>query len=566
MLLLLKNKKIQILLLSLTCTNIIFFLNKNTDNSIYFYPDINFRNLMTSEHVDERCAKTPKNFLEIYNDTSIGNNSENITLNQFHKALIEIIGKKDYIKIKEYLIRIIVYAIVGILDIFLIILWITFCGCCCCSKKNKSLSIGWSNCYFLLFFFFSSLVIFICVFGLSFTPCIYKSFNAAICSLYKLFFHFIEGTKNDFPSNIWKGVEGIKLLMDNYYQNFNEYEKLPSLDNCQSEEKHLCDVYKDYKDNIDIENNTIFMGELSKAENTIINVTKIFYEIKDNLLEKIEDQFTKFDKYFKLGLFFMFSAILGFCLLGLLSLTAFFVCHFNCVKCLFHLFWNIEMLIIIVTLLIGVGSGILGIVTKDTASILKYSKSLDNLNSTEPLIFEIDEDYKEYIDICFNGNGDLSELVFTSNLGFDESNKKNFEEFTIKYSKIKENEVFKKNEKLANAYGSLYKIITNLNELYNDLNSDNLKGIFDCNFIKNDFDILTNELNNSIAKKLVLLSLIIIIADLFEILAILFGVLLASKYKGDNVLGVSGSHGKIVKIKQKDYGTKIDDSSDNLRK
>ena len=49
-------------------------------------------------------------------------------------------------------------------------------------------------------------------------------------------------------------------------------------------------------------------------------------------------------------------------------------------------------------------------------------------------------------------------------------------------------------------------------------------------------------------------------------MAILFGVLLASKYKGDNVLGVSGSHGKIVKIKEKDYGTNIDDSSDNLRK
>ena len=49
MLLLLKNKKIQILLLSLTCTNIIFFLNKNTDNSIHFYSDINFRNLPYSQ-------------------------------------------------------------------------------------------------------------------------------------------------------------------------------------------------------------------------------------------------------------------------------------------------------------------------------------------------------------------------------------------------------------------------------------------------------------------------------------------------------------------------------------
>jgi hypothetical protein len=94
---------------------------------------------MTSEHVDERCAKTPKNFLEIYNDTSIGNNSENITLNQFHKALIEIIGKKDYIKIKEYLIRIIVYAIVGILDIFLIYYGLHFVDAVVVVKKLKQM-------------------------------------------------------------------------------------------------------------------------------------------------------------------------------------------------------------------------------------------------------------------------------------------------------------------------------------------------------------------------------------------------------------------------------------------
>ena len=84
----------------------------------------------------------------------------------------------------------------------------------------------------------------------------------------------------------------------------------------------------------------------------------------------------RYDKYCKLGLFILFSAILAFCLFGLLTLTSYYICNCNCIICLFHLFWNIEMLIIIATILTGVVFGILGVFSKDFASILKYEKIL----------------------------------------------------------------------------------------------------------------------------------------------------------------------------------------------
>ena len=104
----------------------------------------------------------------------------------------------------------------------------------------------------------------------------------------------------------------------------------------------------------------------------------------------------------------------------------------------------------------------------------------------------------------------------------------------------------------------------NLKNLYDDLNKNNLKEIFDCKFIKYDLNILLNELNDIIAKKLVLFSLIIIVADLLETVAIIFGIFVARKRVND--LSSNENHGRITKIKQRDYGQNMDASSDNLRK
>ena len=79
----------------------------------------------------------------------------------------------------------------------------------------------------------------------------YKSFNGFICSLYKLVFHFIEGTKNDFPISNWKGFKGIISLTKIYEQNSTS-SNLPNINggDCKSGEEELCKTYNDYKGKI----------------------------------------------------------------------------------------------------------------------------------------------------------------------------------------------------------------------------------------------------------------------------------------------------------------------------
>lgn len=562
----LHNKKVQILFLSLICTAIIFFINKNPNTFSSKNLPFNLRNLFSKEDVDQRCSKTHKNFLDKYTDpNSINIKEEDKPLDKYQQALIDIIVDQKYSKFKEYLLRIIIYVIAAILDVILIIIWFVFCGCCCCSKKDKLLSSGYTKCFFLLFFLLSFIVILACVLSYFLIPCFYKSINGVVCSLYKLVFHFIEGTKNDFPQSNWKGFEGIESLIVKYTDMKTDSNKLPSIE-CNKydndEEKTLCESYSDYKSSLNNNENEGFMNHLKETKNEIKTISNSFTDIRDKTLGNIEEIMGYVDKYCKLGLLLMFSAIVGFCLLCLISLTLFYVCNCNCIKCLYHLFWNIEMLLIIVTILIGIVLGILGIVCKDAVSILKYTKSMENLNSTNPIILDnIENDSKQYIDSCFNGDGDLSNL-FTSENVFDESIKENFENLDKYYSGNKQS--LQKYEELGNAFESLYNVMKKYKELYDDLNKNNLKNIFDCNFIKYDFGIVTEQLNNNIAKNLVLLSIIIIGADLIEMFAILFGIIVASKYRGAE-LEADENQGRVIRVNPSHYGQNMDVSSDNLR-
>ena len=561
--LLIKNKKFQILIFSIACTIIILILNKNIDINLSNKISFNLRNLISSDDVDNRCKNTEKNFLSKYKATNFSN-VEDEKLTKYQETLQEIIINKDYKKIKDYLLRIVIYLGFLALDIFLIILWCGLWGCLCC-YKDKSYATGCSRCVFSFYTFLNVVVIFICVFGYFSIPSFYKSVNGVICSLYKTVFHFIEGTKSDFSNNNWKGVEGIKQLINIYDQIDKEFKELPTSDKITSDcndGAEYCEKYLEFKNKIQENNNTEFINELSKSEQYINNVSSFFVGVRDEQLKHLENYMEYFDKYCKLGLLCLFAAILIFCLLELLIVIAYFICKCNCTSCLFHLFWNIEMIIIITNMLIGIGLGILGVLSKDIVSIFQYAKTSENLEKASPFLFHIEENYKNSIDRCFNGNGDLSRLAFKSNKIFDESNNKTYQEFEEFYSKSKD--ILKNKEKLSNAYKSLYQVLKNLKELYDELNEKDLKKIFNCEFIKFDFDILIDELNKSLSKKLVLLSLIIIIADIFALFSIMLGIIIVTKYKGQNKPEMPKKHLKYFKYKGNNPN--IDISSENLRK
>lgn len=570
--LLIKNKKTQILLYSLACTLLIFFLNKNLNLSLYstHKPPFNLRFLLEEEDVDKRCKKTPKNFLEKYKDSQVKDEKfleKDSLTDKYQQVLRDMIKAKKADKLSKYLPRIIMYVIFLVVDIIFFIMWFVLCGCCCGNKRKEPANCC-SKCYFALFFFFSIIAILICVYGIIIAPYLYQSINGVICSLYKLVFHFTEGTKDDFPGNNWKGFEGINNLIKEYNDYINN---INYLEKCNDDE--YCEAYnvmvnklKDEKNN----NNENFFKELKNAGQTINSTSEAINNIKIETLDEIEDVMKSFDKYCKLSLYVLFFAIIAFSLFGLLTLTTYFVCNCNCIGCLFHLFWNIEMLIILLTILVGICFGISGVVFKDTVEVLKYAKSEANLlnNDSFLLEFNLNNEYKNITNICFNKDGNIFSDVFISNAEY-KSNineySKEINEFEQQYIKLKGENKDSKN-RIVVLYDQMNTLISDLKNWNHDLNKENLTDIFDCSFFKKDLEILLIELKDTLAKKLCFFSSVILIADLVAFLSILFGVALSSNYRGQNVPNEPEIHDKHIKMSSRDNRHNMDSSSENLRK
>ena len=298
----------------------------------------------------------------------------------------------------------------------------------------------------------------------------------------------------------------------------------------------------------------------------IEKVSKTFTDLEKYNIGSLEDNMEYFDKYCKLGLFLLFSVILGFCFFSLLALTIYFVCNIKCLSCLFHLFWNLEMLFIIITMIIGICFGIVGIVSKDAVSVLKYTVSSENLNSNDIFLLDIEHEYREKIDICFNKNGNLSYALENINGEFGEQFEANFKSFEGNYTKIKENPQIKELKDIPKAYDELYKVFKNFKELYEDLNKENLTKIVNCEFVGWDFKIITDELNDSLAKTLVLFSMIIIVADLLAVISIVFGIIVVSNESSPSEPEVLDNNSRQVKIHLREDKNNMDSSSANLRK
>ena len=570
-----KNKKFQILLFSLIFTIVIFAINKNSNLSINSLEEqtFNFRSLLSNDKVDARCKKTQNDFLEKYKEEYNYLSPKNDSLSKYQKVLKDMIENKNYSKnIKKYLPRIVMYFIFIIVDILLIIVWILFCGCCCCNKNKKSSSSVCGKCSFIIYLILSLLVILLCVLGYFLSPIFNKSINGVVCSLYKLIFHFIEGTKDDYSSSKWKGVDGLEKLISEFSNTYDEIDKLNPItedeDNCKSSnDVDYCKIYNEVVNNIKSEKNDGFKDELENSKEEIYKISDTFRSIKDDTLENIENIMEKVDKYFKLSFIGLISVILLFCFLGLLALIIYFTCNCECISCLYHIFWNIEMIIIIITLLVGICFGIIGVVSKDAIPILQDAKSTEYLEQGKFLFLDIDQQNKEKIDICFNGDGNLMKKVFNNENNYKNSiDDEEYKKFEDNFAKLKEEEEFGKKNDLVKDYQELEEILKKLKYLNDNLNSDNLEKIFNCKFVGSDFNILIEEINDSLAKKLSLYSLVIIIADLASVISIFFGITVINNYKGQNVVQSNESNARENRSRNREVKNNMDSSSDNLRK
>ena len=552
------NKKFHILLFSVVCTLIIFSLNKHPSKPLKKL-SFNFRNLVTNEDMENRCNKTNKEFKEKYQNGYFTNINYK-ELDDYQILIKDVIeGEKlNFETIKSYLPRIFIYGIFLIVDVILIFVWIIYCACCCCGKNRKSSGSICGKCSFIIFLILSVSVILLCVLGYFLVPCFTKSIYGVVCSLYKLVFHFLEGTKEDYGNEInWQGVEGIDHLLDK----FDLINRISKFD-CDDGDS-LCSSYKNFFEDFKKErdDNNGLIGKLKNAKEEIDSASGVFKSLKSSQLNSIETYIEDYKKYFKCSLFYLFLAIFLFSFLCLLFLIIYFACNCECISCLFHVFWNIEMIIIIATMVVGILFGIFGVVSKDGVSILKYATSWENLNNSNPFILK-DINDADMINQCFNGEKGVL-VTFEGSY----KNEMNYSEFIEQYYKLQNSEEYKDKNKIdiMEAYDELYSGIKAMVELNSNLNSKEINKIFDCNYVKYDFNILLDEIKSSVAKLSCLLSLIIIVADLAAAISILFGIIVINNYKGENIRHGVQTTVNQNKSKSRETNNINDSSSDNLR-
>ena len=566
------SKKFQIILFSLVFTLVIFTINKSSNLSSNSFQKLSFifRDLLSEDDVDKRCDNTRKGFLDNYKIDYHSNLKYDEELTKYQKVLKDIIeNRDDYAKdAKTYLPRILIFLIFILVDIFLILVWIIFCCCCCCSNNKKSSSSICGKCSFVIYLILSCVVILLCVLGFFLSPSFLKSINGVACSFYKLIFHFIDGTENDFPPSKWKGIKGLQDLIEKYANTYTEIPKLKDKSDlttdCNSEDEY-CIFYDNIVQNIKKENrNADFQNSLENIKGDIDKISETFNSIKNEALEDVEKIMKEFDKQCNLDLMALFCAIFLFSFLSLITLIIYFTCNCQCISCLYHLFWNFEMIMILSTLLIGSVLGIVGVVSKDAISILKYVKSSKNLISDEPFLLKIDSNIKEKIDICFNKDGILMNNDFQGSFNSDID--KYYDSFEGNYSDFKNQNDFTEKKDLVKAFEELDEVLKNLKNLNDYLKKGNLENLLNCKFVGSDFDILVDELNNSLVKKLLLYSFIIIIADLASVISIFFGIQVIKNYKGQSEPQQIETSEKRTKSRSKDTKNNMDSSSDNLRK
>lgn len=140
-----------------------------------------------------------------------------------NETLRNLGGDLDTEKVKEYIPRIIPFAVFAVFGILSIFGWIGCCVscccdccCCCCCKKD-----GCRIPCFIFSYVFYALVVCICFYGLVQSNKIFVGLANTECSLLKFFGEVLNGeAKQDNPR--WAGVSGINNLLNRLVSTIND--------------------------------------------------------------------------------------------------------------------------------------------------------------------------------------------------------------------------------------------------------------------------------------------------------------------------------------------------------
>ena len=158
------------------------------------------------------------------------------------------------------------------------------------------------------------------------------------------------------------------------------------------------------------------IGDIREGQNQLEDLKKQFNDIKGDIEKSILDYSDTIDKYGKLGFKLVFGVL---CLWNVvLAVLVLLICFCSgkmctgccCCRCIFklftHLFWNILVLLTIISFFVGFIFSFIGQIGSDAMSVISFVVSVDN---TENLITKKLGENKKYLDICINDQGDIIE-------------------------------------------------------------------------------------------------------------------------------------------------------------
>ena len=564
-----KNTKAKIILSSFLITLVFFSLNilqkNNQDNKSYL------RALLKQEDVYDICNKSDTRLIKQYSNKY--ETEHNYTgLTKYESELVDVIKNKNFLDFKSYksygkylMLR---FGLIVILDIIFIFLWITYIGCCCrprcCCKSQKRVGCC-GECSYGISILFSFLVIVGGIAGLVVGRTIKKDANTFSCSIFKIFSHISYGLEEEEYTDLvkWQGFNKIEKMLNkskDYAEELVENkQKMDNLTiNCNEDSTYssACDTYKRGKEKLDDFNNSInFLSAIDSVNTSLNNFNSMFSDVEDKYLDKLYDYLNKYvNKYAQLGYIILYGLMI---VLGLLSLLciAIYVRTCKCIKCVYVIVWNIEMIFMIVIIIIGVVFGMTGLFGSNAIDIIQYTISEDNINSTEPFLLNKYPDVIPYINICFIGDGNLKDQLNLSNSSFTSLDdlyqlKENINSASEVINQIPNPDDDEELQKLKNGFSYLENVLNIIEKLFGEIITNNSTlGFANCEFLKSDVDIFTDELNKSLIKTLKLFAIIIIAAGYCIGISVMFGIVVINRYN-------------IIKKKKKKENVDVEEFSD----
>ena len=506
-----KFKNAKYLLIAICLTSSLMLLKKVVLND----HQTTLRNLFLDNIENYVCRQAGSRLTQKYTKGFVEKLYIKSDLNKAQQSLVDFAKDRSYSNIKPYIKRLGIFITFIVLDIILIFLWISYCGCCCCScclfgRKHPSKLL-----YFISFIVSASCNLLVIIFSIvilsSINP-LFERINGFGCSTIRLVNHVIDGLSPSYPyhADEWTGIDGIiQKLNDSEIEKNDMYEEKENItpgvsDKCSKEigadkdEKNINDLFDSSFNDIDFDNSISDLQDIKK------DLKEADDDIRDNVYDTIH---IYVNKYGKRAMSAFFSLPLVFGVLGLATLCIYFFFRFGFLRIIYIVIWNISLLLMILIILFSAIFGIVSYLLTDGITVTQYTLSPKNLYNEDPLAFDPGKDtVKDIIDICANGNGSFVHVIKENDLLSE--NIKNFNT-NISYYKEQISRLDKIGDDTCNGKEKdnlryYYQNLTNLANRAINI-SNNLTDV-NCRFIRSDKNIIFNEVKYAGSKTLVICS------------------------------------------------------------